>query len=99
MRLRPMPVVMVSTLTQRGAEVTLAALEIGAVDCFAKPTDNVAAHLDSCARELCEKVKTAAGARVRPYVKREIPAVNVKPDFDPAIPSWRSVRRPAGWRR
>ncbi len=83
MRLRPMPVVMVSTLTQRGAEVTLSALEIGAVDYFSKPTDNVAAHFEECARELCEKVKTAATARVRPYVKREPPVVNVKPDFDP----------------
>src|SRR6201985_2908376 len=37
MRLRPMPVVMVSTLTARGAEVTLEALEIGAFDCVGKP--------------------------------------------------------------
>jgi two-component system, chemotaxis family, protein-glutamate methylesterase/glutaminase len=83
MRLRPMPVVMVSTLTQKGAEVTLSALEIGAVDCFAKPTENVAAHLDQCARELCEKIHVAAGARVRAYVRREAPVISVKPDFDP----------------
>ncbi len=37
MRLRPMPVIMVSTLTQRGAEATIAALEIGAFDCVGKP--------------------------------------------------------------
>jgi two-component system chemotaxis response regulator CheB len=37
MRLRPMPVIMVSTLTHRGAEATLAALEIGAFDCVGKP--------------------------------------------------------------
>src|ERR1700754_78481 len=43
MRLRPMPVVMVSTLTERGAEVTVDALALGAVDYFAKPTENVAA--------------------------------------------------------
>ena len=43
MRLRPMPVIMVSTLTRRGADTTLAALEIGAFDCIAKPTENVAA--------------------------------------------------------
>jgi len=83
MRLRPMPVVMVSTLTQRGAEVTLSALEIGAVDYFAKPTENVAANLDECARELCEKVTTAAQARVRPYVRRDPPVVLTKTDFDP----------------
>ena len=45
MRLRPMPVVMISTLTQQGADVTLSALEMGAVDYFAKPTNNVAARL------------------------------------------------------
>lgn len=66
MRLRPMPVVMVSTLTQRGAEVTLSALELGAVDCFPKPTDNAAAVLTATGGELIEKIKAAAGARVRP---------------------------------
>jgi len=81
MRLRPMPVVMVSTLTQKGAEVTLSALEIGAVDYFAKPTENVAANLDECSRELCEKVKTASRARVRPYVRRD--PVTTRIDFDP----------------
>jgi len=62
MRLRPMPVVMVSTLTVRGAEVTLAALELGAVDCVAKPATG---GLDAF-KDLAEKVKAAARARVRP---------------------------------
>ncbi len=83
MRLRPMPVVMVSTLTQNGAEATLSALEIGAVDYFAKPTANVAATLDQCSRELCEKVVTAARARVRPYVRREPSSAEVGRNFDP----------------
>jgi len=83
MRLRPMPVVMVSTLTQRGAEVTLSALEVGAVDYFAKPTDNVAAHFEECARELCEKVRTAAAARVHPYAKKERAPAPEKANFDP----------------
>jgi two-component system chemotaxis response regulator CheB len=83
MRLRPMPVVMVSTLTQKGAEVTLSALEIGAVDYFAKPHENVAAHFEECAHELCEKVTTAAGARVHPYVRRDPPVVLMRADFDP----------------
>ncbi|HUO02793.1 MAG TPA: chemotaxis response regulator protein-glutamate methylesterase [Rhizomicrobium sp.] len=65
MRLRPMPVVMISTLTQRGAEVTLAALEMGAVDYFPKPTEDVAATLAKAAEELAAKVKGAAGAKVR----------------------------------
>ena len=65
MRLRPMPVVMVSTLTQKGAETTLQALELGAVDYFAKPTEHVAASLEAHASELAQKVKSAARARVR----------------------------------
>lgn len=62
MRLRPMPVVMVSTLTQRGADITLEALEIGAVDCVGKP---VGAHAGDGFDKLAEKVKAAARARVR----------------------------------
>lgn len=65
MRLRPMPVVMVSTLTERGAEITLDALAMGAVDYFPKPTANVAAGLNQAASELIRKVKTAACAKVR----------------------------------
>ncbi|MGA7713580.1 MAG: chemotaxis response regulator protein-glutamate methylesterase [Rhizomicrobium sp.] len=83
MRLRPMPIVMVSTLTKKGAEATLTALETGAVDYFPKPTDNVASHLDECSRELCEKVKTAAHARVRPHVHREPAQAEANSNFDP----------------
>jgi two-component system chemotaxis response regulator CheB len=61
MRLRPMPVVMVSTLTAAGTDVTLAALEIGAVDAVAKPA---IASVDAF-HDLIGKVKTAARSRVR----------------------------------
>ena len=62
MRLRPMPVVMVSTLTVRGAEATMEALELGAIDCVAKPsTGGLEAFAD-----LPFKVKAAAKAKVRP---------------------------------
>ncbi|WP_275040599.1 protein-glutamate methylesterase/protein-glutamine glutaminase [Novilysobacter arseniciresistens] len=64
MRLRPMPVVMVSSLTERGAQVTLDALALGAVDFVAKPRIDVARGLAGHARLLCEKVRQAAGARV-----------------------------------
>jgi two-component system chemotaxis response regulator CheB len=64
MRLRPMPVVMVSSLTQRGAEVTLRALELGAVDFVAKPKIDIAGSLAGYADELIAKVKAAAIARV-----------------------------------
>lgn len=65
MRLRPMPVVMVSTLTERGADVTLEALEVGAVDFITKPKVDIAGKLQDYAAELVEKLKVAAGARVR----------------------------------
>ncbi len=62
MRLRPMPVIMVSTLTSRGAEETVRALEIGAVDCIEKPRPGNEHNFE----ELPFKVKIAAMARVRP---------------------------------
>jgi two-component system, chemotaxis family, protein-glutamate methylesterase/glutaminase len=64
MTLRPTPVVMISTLTQAGAEITLEALEIGAVDFIAKPTADVAKAMAALASELQTKVKGAARARV-----------------------------------
>jgi two-component system chemotaxis response regulator CheB len=67
MRLRPMPVVMCSSLTERGADVTLAALELGAVDFVTKPRIDVAHVLQSYADELIAKVKAAAAARVRAF--------------------------------
>jgi two-component system chemotaxis response regulator CheB len=65
MRLRPMPVVMVSTLTERGAEATLKALELGAVDFVAKPRIGVADGLKQLGADITEKIRTAAKARVR----------------------------------
>ncbi len=65
MRLRPMPVVMVSTLTQKGSDITLDALELGAVDFVSKPTVDVAHSLGDYAEEIISKVKTASTARVR----------------------------------
>jgi len=65
MRLRPMPVVMVSTLTEAGADVTLQALELGAIDFVTKPKVDFAHTIEGYAEEICAKVKMAAGARVR----------------------------------
>lgn len=73
MRLRPMPVVMVSTLTEAGADVTLEALELGAVDFVAKPKVDITHSLDEYAEELISKVKTASTARVQAMsVAREV---------------------------
>ena len=65
MRLRPMPVVMVSTLTERGAEVTLRALELGAVDFVAKPKIGVADGLRLLAQDITDKVRIASKAHLR----------------------------------
>jgi two-component system, chemotaxis family, protein-glutamate methylesterase/glutaminase len=65
MRLRPMPVLMVSTLTERGAEVTMRALELGAIDFVAKPKIGVADGLKQLAEEITEKVRIAAKAHVK----------------------------------
>ena len=65
MRLRPMPVVMVSTLTESGADVTLRALELGAVDFVAKPKIGVADGLRLLAEDITEKIRIAARAKIR----------------------------------
>jgi two-component system chemotaxis response regulator CheB len=78
MRLRPMPVVMVSTLTARGTDATLAALELGAVDCIEKPRGSDAEGF----RQIAEKVKMAAKARVRQRIKRDEPQAT--DDFTPS---------------
>jgi two-component system chemotaxis response regulator CheB len=65
MRLRPMPVVMVSTLTEKGAEITLDALRYGAVDFITKPKVDIAYTLQDYRDELISKIKMAAQARVR----------------------------------
>jgi two-component system chemotaxis response regulator CheB len=71
MRLRPMPVVMVSSLTERGAETTLKALELGAFDFVAKPKVDVAGTLAGFSEEILGKVRAAARARVTARVPRE----------------------------
>lgn len=68
MRLRPMPVLMISTLTERGAEVTMRALELGAVDFVSKPRVGVANGLTQLSTEIVEKIRIAATAHVHRMV-------------------------------
>lgn len=63
MRLRPMPVVMVSTLTEKGSDVTFRALELGAVDFVAKPKIDIASGLKDYCNEIANKIRTAKSAR------------------------------------
>lgn len=74
MRLRPMPVIMVSTLTEQGAEVTLEALELGAVDFVTKPKLDVARALKEYVEELTGKVRAASVARVKRLSSLHAPA-------------------------
>jgi two-component system, chemotaxis family, protein-glutamate methylesterase/glutaminase len=81
MRLRPMPVVMVSSLTERGADVTLDALAIGAVDFLPKPKIDVAATLRDYSDELIEKIKSAANASVRALDAQRLSTLAAKPRY------------------
>ncbi|MBX9810254.1 MAG: chemotaxis response regulator protein-glutamate methylesterase [Burkholderiales bacterium] len=65
MRLRPMPVLMVSTLTERGSEITLRALELGAVDYIAKPKIDISSGMKEYAVQIVDKIRVAAQARIR----------------------------------
>ncbi|MDF1719894.1 MAG: chemotaxis response regulator protein-glutamate methylesterase [Minwuia sp.] len=65
MTLRPMPVVMVSSLTQKGADATMQALELGAVDFVSKPAFDLQSGMKSKSEEIIAKVRTASLARVR----------------------------------
>ena len=78
MRLRPMPVVMVSSLTEAGADITFDALDVGAVDFVTKPKIDLAHTLSAYAEELCTKVKVAARANLRPYESRASLKVDAK---------------------
>jgi two-component system chemotaxis response regulator CheB len=72
MRLHPLPVVMVSSLTERGADITLQALELGAVDFVTKPKIDIAGTFEHQAAELIAKLKTAARVRVRAPRRSEV---------------------------
>lgn len=64
MRLRPMPVIMISSLTQKGSEITLNALELGAVDFISKPQMSLKEGMLSYTEQIVEKIRTASKARV-----------------------------------
>lgn len=79
MSAQPLPVVMVSSLTRDGAEATIRALELGAVDFIAKPVQNGIASVHGVIEELKEKIKQAATARVRRFSPRPSGPVAPRP--------------------
>lgn len=94
MRLRPTPVVMISTLTERGAQSTLQALELGAIDFIAKPKADPQHGLDAFAEEVCEKLRAAAGVRLRPASSTPTSAGRSSPAKSPVRPPARSIANP-----
>ena len=80
MKLRPMPVIMISALTERGSEVTLKALELGAVDFVAKPRAENVSLLQTYAEEIRDKIRVAKSARLKVapsrLTPRETPAID-----------------------
>lgn len=84
MAVRPLPVIMISSLTREGAETTMRALELGAVDFFPKPANFDG--LEATAQEIAEKIRAAAGARVlrrRPTARTAPPPAPAKPGLPP----------------
>lgn len=85
MRLHPMPVVMVSSLTEKGADVTLQALALGAVDFVSKPKVDVAHELAQYAEEITAKVKMAARANVKAHDYGAVNAAREKYSADAVL--------------
>ena len=95
MKHRPMPVIVMSSLTRESSHIALEALQAGAVDVFSKPGNSMSAHADGA--RLAEKIRAAAGARIRvgpPNVPPPVkPPVWRAPEHHPA-PVARTVERP-----
>jgi two-component system chemotaxis response regulator CheB len=89
MRLRPMPVVMVSSSTAAGSETTLKALELGAVDFIGKPRADGNRRMEDYAEELLEKIRAAKCARLR---RQPIaPPMTTSPSKTPKAPVMQSA--------
>ena len=82
MRLRPMPVVMVSSLTERGSEITMRALELGAVDFVTKPKISIQTGMREYTELIADKIRAAVKARIRP---RTVPSAERPGGALPAI--------------
>lgn len=87
MRLRPMPVVMVSSLTERGSEITMRALELGAVDFVTKPKLSIQSGMREYAEMIADKIRIASKVRIRP---RTIQHAEAKQGGESALPMIRN---------
>ncbi|MDZ7750305.1 MAG: chemotaxis response regulator protein-glutamate methylesterase [Gammaproteobacteria bacterium] len=95
MRLRPMPVVMVSSLTDQGADVTLQALELGAIDFVTKPKMDLAHSFEGYGEDIREKIKGAAGVELRAMEMTQMRRrmVEQKQTADAVLPQTNGVAR------
>jgi len=84
MRLRPMPVLMVSSLTERGSEITMRALELGAVDFVTKPKISIQTGMREYTELITDKIRAAARARVKARTVQQ----------NPSTPTLQSLRSP-----
>ena len=87
MRLRPMPVVMVSSLTEKGSDATLRALELGAIDYVSKPKIDIVHGIEEYASEITDKIRAAAAARLR----MRPPATAMRGERAPQVLANRSI--------
>ena len=84
MRLRPMPVVMISTLTERGSEITIRALELGAVDFVTKPKLGIADGMREYTELIADKIRTAARAKIKISHRLTIKSPQLNTQSEPA---------------
>ena len=86
MRDYPLPVIMLSALTQMGASATFTALEKGAVDFIAKPSGSISVNIADLSQEIISKVKTAAEVKKR-NIKKVTTDIKVLPPLKPDLKS------------
>ncbi len=87
MRLRPMPVLMVSSLTERGSEITMRALELGAVDFVTKPKLSIQTGMREYTELIADKIRAASRARIKRMVPGSTPAPQLSALRSPLISS------------
>ena len=91
MRLRPMPVLMVSSLTDRGSEITMRALELGAVDFVTKPKISIQSGMREYTELITDKIRAAARARLKP---RPVPTASAPGTQAGPLPQLPQLRSP-----
>ena len=87
MRLRPMPVLMVSSLTERGSEITMRALELGAVDFVTKQKISIGSGMREYTELIADKIRAAARARVKRTAASPMPTASLPSMRSPLISS------------